>query len=189
MSIRDDIANYTPYNEQEARDRELILHEMETNPLVFSRESERAHITASAWVVNRSRSKALIAYHNIYNSWSWLGGHADGEQDLLSVALREVSEESGLACLEPVKMEIFSIEVLAVNGHIKRGEYVSSHLHLNVTYLIEADESETLTAKPDENKAVAWFPLDEAVAKSNEEWFRENIYKKLNEKLRALSEK
>lgn len=54
-------------------------------------------MTASAWVVNKDRSKVLMIYHNIYNSWSWLGGHADGETDLLAVAIREVREEAGIA--------------------------------------------------------------------------------------------
>mgnify|MGYP002237558723 CR=1 FL=1 len=56
-------------------------------------------MTASAWVVNKDRSKVLMIYHNIYNSWSWLGGHADGETDLLAVAIREVREEAALPCV------------------------------------------------------------------------------------------
>lgn len=87
---------YEPYNEQEAADRALILECLTTSEDVFSRENRLAHMTASAWVVNRARSKVLMAYHNIYDSWSWLGGHADGEADLLAVALREVSEKADL---------------------------------------------------------------------------------------------
>ena len=64
-------------------------------------------MTASAWVVNRERTKVLMVYHNIYNSWSWLGGHADGETDLLSVAVREVKEEAGISNVRPVSEEIF----------------------------------------------------------------------------------
>ena len=71
-----------------------------------------------------------------------------------------------------------------MDGHVKRGQYVSSHLHLNVTYLLEADDSAQVTVKPDENSAVGWFPLDDAVAASNEPWFRERVYSKLNAKLR-----
>ena len=102
------------------------------------------------------------------------------------MALREVREESGLSRLRPVTGEIYSLESLTVDGHEKRGAYVSSHLHLNVTYLIEADDAGPLAAKPDENKAVAWFGREEAVAASSEPWFRERIYQKLNDKLRAL---
>ena len=143
-------------------------------------------MTASAWTVNKARDKALMVYHNIYQSWSWLGGHADGEADLLAVALREVREESGVRTLRPVTEEIFSLEVLTVDGHWKRGQYVSSHLHLNLTYLLEADEAEALTVLEAENSAVRWFPLEEAVQASSEPWFQTNIYPKLNEKLRQF---
>ena len=92
---------YRPCNEQETRDRALLLQYL-AQPDIFTRQNETAHFTASAWVVNRSRSRVLMVYHNIYNSWSWTGGHADGERDLLAVALREVAEETGLKTLRPV---------------------------------------------------------------------------------------
>lgn len=92
-------------------------------------------------------------------------------------------EESGICRVRPVSDAIFSLEVLTVDGHIKRGEYVSSHLHLNVTYLLEASESAPLSIKADENKAVGWFGLKEAVAASTEPWFQEHVYEKLNKKL------
>ena len=145
-----------------------------------------AHFTASAWVVNQTRTRVLMAYHNIYHSWSWLGGHADGEEDLLQVAVREVQEESGLKQVRPVSGEIYSMEVLTVDGHVKKGTYVSSHLHLNLTYLLEADEADVLRIKEDENSGVAWFVPEEAVTASSEPWMRERIYRKLNEKMKRL---
>ena len=184
------LAAYRPYNEQEAADRALILECLTAHEDIFSRENRLAHMTASAWVVNRARTKVLMAYHNIYRSWSWLGGHADGEADLLAVALREVSEESGLAAQHVRAADtasgIFSLEVLTVDGHEKRGAYVPSHLHLNVTYLVEADEEELLYIKEDENSGVAWFTPEEALAASTEPWFVERIYRKLNEKVQKL---
>lgn len=174
---------FQPFNEQEARDKEILLRQIETQPDIFLRSNLTAHMSASAWVVNPQRDKVLMAYHNIYDSWSWLGGHADGQEDLLSVALREVKEESGVSHVRPVTEKIFSIEILTVDGHEKKGEYVSSHLHLNVTYLLEAAEEEPLKIKSDENSGVAWFGLEEAVQASAEDWFRERIYKKLNAKL------
>ena len=117
-SIRQ-IENYPPFNEQEEKDKALILGWIRNNENAFSRENTVAHITASAWVVNKDRSKVLMVYHNIYNSWSWLGGHADGETDLLSVAIREVKEEAGISNVRPVSEEIFSLESLTVDGHVK----------------------------------------------------------------------
>ena len=185
MSIYGDIARYAPFNEQEARDKAVILRFLEQNDDAFLRENRIAHMTASAWVVNPARDRVLMVYHKIYDSWSWTGGHADGEEDLLAVALREVTEETGVKSVRPVSPKIFSLEVLTVDGHEKRGEYVSSHLHLNVTYLLEADDRSPLRICEDENKGVAWFGLDEALQASTEPWFVKRIYSKLNDKLKT----
>ena len=188
MKIRDEIERYRPYNEQEERDRELILHALDHQENIFLRENTVCHMTASSWITSRDRGKILMAYHNIYDSWSWLGGHADGEQDLLKVALKEAGEESGVSGIRPLSERIFSLEVLTVDGHVKRGAWVSSHLHLNVTYLLEADEEKQVHVKADENSGVRWFLPDDAVRASSEPWFREHIYSKLNEKLQAWRE-
>ena len=186
MNLKEQLRNYIPYNEQEEKDREIILGLLETQPDLFTRANRTAHLTASAWVVSKDHTKVLMAYHNLYDSWAWLGGHADGEENLLSVALREVKEESGLQTVVPVSEEILSVEVLTVDGHVKKGEYVSSHLHLNVTYLLCADDTEALHNKPDENKAVAWFDPEEVYVRSSEPWFIEHIYRKLNHKMAEI---
>ena len=183
MSIRDEIARYTPWNEQEERDKAVILAFLDRNGDAFLRTNLLAHMTASAWVVNRERTRVLMVYHRLYDSWSWTGGHADGDEDLLAVALREVREETGVKSARPVSEEIYSLEVLTVDGHEKRGEYVPSHLHLNVTYLLEADEDDPLTVCEAENSGVRWFSLEDALKASTEPWFVERIYKKLNDKL------
>ena len=188
MSIREDIRNYQPFNIQEEKDKKIILQFLDKYDDAFFRSNELAHMTASAWVVNKDKTKVLMAYHRIYDSWAWLGGHCDNDRDCLNVALREVKEETGVKNVRPVSEDIFSLEILTVDSHIRKGEYVPSHLHLNVTYLLEADENDVLSIKEDENSGVAWFYLDEALQMSNEKWFRENVYAKLNEKLRRIYE-
>lgn len=183
MKIIEEIEKYRPCNAQEQRDQALILDFLEKNGDAFLRSNLLAHMTASSWIVNPERTKTLMVYHNLYDSWSWTGGHADGETDLLSVALREAREETGIEHVRPLSPEIFSLEVLTVDGHEKRGEYVPSHLHMNVTYLLEAEESDTLHICREENSGVAWFTLEEALKASSEPWFVERIYKKLNNKL------
>ncbi len=180
------IRAFRPENEQEEADKKGILAFLAANENAFTRDNTIAHMTASAWVVNHDRTKVLMVYHRIYDSWSWTGGHADGEENLLAVALREVTEETGVSSVTPVSDDIFSLEILTVDGHEKHGSYVPSHLHMNVTYLLEADEEEPLTVCEDENKGVAWFGLDEALSASSEPWFVQRIYRKLNEKLRKL---
>ena len=192
MRLREQLTAYKPYNEQEERDRALLLEYLDAAEEAGGAALERlwgrgdpAHMTASAWVVSPDRSLVLMAYHNIYQSWSWLGGHADGERDLAQVALREVREESGLSGVRLVRPDLLSVEVLCVNGHEKRRVYVSSHLHLNVTYLVEADPAEPLRIKPDENSRIGWLVPEEALAVSTEPWFVERIYRKLVDKSRT----
>ncbi|MCQ2501586.1 MAG: NUDIX hydrolase [Lachnospiraceae bacterium] len=180
------IETYIPYNEQEERDQVLILNWLRQHENAYSRENEIAHMTASAWVVNKDRSKVLMVYHKIYNSWSWLGGHADGEKDLLAVALREVREEAGISSVRPVSEDLLSLEILTVDGHQKKGRYVPCHLHMNVTYLLEADELEETSVKEDENSGVGWFTPEEALQASTEPWFVERIYSKLIERTKQL---
>lgn len=184
MELREKIEKYVPYNEQEEKDKNTILKYMDTFEDTLTRNNEFRHFTASAWVVNKERTKVLMIYHNIYKSWAWTGGHADGESDLLSVAVREVKEETGVENVKVLDDDIFSLEIVCVNGHIKRGKYVSSHVHLNVTYLLEVDENETLRIKEDENSGVKWVPIDEVEVTSNERWVKDKVYRKLNEKLR-----
>lgn len=186
MGIYEQIKAYRPWNEQERQDQALILAFLERNPDAFYRSNLLAHMTSSAWVVTPQRSKVLMVYHRLYDSWSWAGGHADGEEDLLAVALREVREETGVQRLRPVTEDIYSLEVLTVDGHEKHGRYVPSHLHLNLTYLLEAEEEQPLRICEAENSGVAWFPLADALAASTEPWFVERIYKKLNEKLKGI---
>ena len=159
MNIEQQIADYKPYNEQEAHDQAVMRQLLATQPDLFTRENQVVHMTASSWLLNATHDKVLMIYHNIYHSWAWTGG-------------RVISED------------IFSLEILTVDGHEKRGVYVPSHLHLNVTYLLEADEAEVLRIKPDENSGVRWFSLEEALAACSELWMIERVYKKLNAKVR-----
>lgn len=182
MGIREDIEKYSPCNEQEEMDKKLILEFLDKNENAFLRENLTAHMTASAWVVNPGRDMVLMVYHRLYDSWSWTGGHADGDEDLAAVALREVQEETGVKSARLLSRDIISLEILTVDGHEKRGKYVPSHLHMNVTYLVEADEREALKICQEENSAVQWFTPEAALKASTEPWFVGRIYKKLIEK-------
>lgn len=184
MDIRSEIELFTPGCEQEQRDKAQMLSWLDSTPDPFTRANTVGHFSASSWIVSPDRQQVLLIYHNIYRSWAWTGGHADGERDLLAVALREAREESGLETLRVLKDGIFSLETLTVDGHIKRGSYVSSHLHLNVTYLLEADPREPLRMKPDENSGVAWFPVSQVAERVTEPWMNRWVYQKLMERVR-----
>ena len=181
MGLRDDILAFRPYNEQEETEKRLMLQYMDTFPDLLTRENEMAHFTASCWIVNPARTHALMAFHNLYQSWAWLGGHADGDEDLLRVALREANEESGIVGARPLRNDIFSLEILGVDGHVKRGRYVATHLHLNCTYLLEADDRLPIRVKADENSAVRWIPFADVEAAVREPEMRV-VYRKLMDK-------
>lgn len=182
--LLEDIKRYIPYNEQEKVDKEVIIDLINKNNNILNRTSKDYHLTASSWIVNETFDKILLVYHNLYDSWSWTGGHADGDSNLLNVAIKEAKEETGITNIYPLTKDIYSLEILTVDGHIKKNEYVNSHLHLNITYLLCASSNDELKIKPDENSNVSWFNIDEVVEKSSEKWFREHIYSKLNEKLK-----
>ena len=181
-NLKNKINEFVPYNEQEEKDKSLMLDFINKNSDCLLRENRVAHFTASNWIVNKDRTKVLMAYHNIYKSWAWTGGHADGDEDLLQVALKEAKEESSIKDLKLLSDGIYSLECITVDGHMKRGEYVSSHLHLNCSFLFEASEDEELHIKEDENSDVKWIPLSELLNVVSEENMKP-IYNKLNEKL------
>ena len=142
------------------------------------RECSYAHMTASSVIVNRNRTKMLMAFHKIYQSWAWTGGHADGDGDFEAVARREAQEETGIQNLKKLGAGAASLEVLPVWAHQKHGQMVASHLHLNISYLFEADDTLPLRIAEDENSAVGWIPIAQL-----EEYVREKdmmpIYQKL----------
>lgn len=187
--LKKEIERYVPFNEQEERDKGIILEILESEENILTRENQKYHFTVSAWIVTPDRKKVLMCYHNIYDSWAWLGGHTDGESNIREVILKEVREESGVTNIKFLLDEIFSLEILTVSGHIKKGKYVSSHLHLNITFLLEVEENEKLLINPDENSGLDWIAIEEIPIKSSEKWFVENIYSKLNTKVEIYQSK
>lgn len=177
------IRRYQPYNEQEQADKEKFIYCSENFTDILTRANEIAHLTSSAFVVNGARDKTLMVHHNIYNNWSWPGGHADGEGNLLAVAVKEVQEETGITGVRPLTADIFSLDVLPVLAHNRRGKYISAHLHLSVAFLLEADEHERLMVKDDENSGVKWMALDQMDLQTNEPHMQQ-LYHKLIAKIK-----
>lgn len=138
MNLRKKIEKFIPFNEQEEKDKIQFLEFIDSFDDTLTRDNIFGHFTASAFVVNKERNKMVVVYHIINDGWIYPGGHADGEEDLLKVAMREVEEETGLK-VKVLDDNIYAIESAPVKGHIKRGKYVSAHLHLDVIFIMEAD--------------------------------------------------
>lgn len=185
MNFNEEILNYQPTNEQEKSDKEIILDYIDHfYDNILTRENQIAHMTSSGLILNDSLDKILMIYHNIYNTWTWTGGHADGESDMLKVALKEAIEETGVSNIVPLTDNLASIDIIPVYGHIKRGKYVSSHLHLNTSYVLIADEKEKLVINEEETSGVNWIEVNRLTEYSNEPYLIE-IYKKIIDKARS----
>lgn len=183
MKLKEMLQRYVPYNEQEAVDKEMMMSLLDEKSL--HRTQLFAHWTSSAIVVNETLDKVLFAFHNIYRSWSWVGGHNDGDDDPLYVAMKEASEETGVGGLRPLSEDIFMIDVIYVPHHLKRGRYVSDHLHLNTAFLLVADEQSPLFVKEDENSGVRWFELEEVFDHISEDRMIP-VYRKAFAKIQAF---
>ncbi len=183
MSFIDEIKKYKPINLQEEADKGLILelYEIYGNKLL-NRDINISHITVSAWITNETMDKVLLNYHNIFKNWGWLGGHADGMDNLLEVAKKEIYEESGLKNITPFTKDIISIEALPVISHMKKGKFISSHIHLNVTYLFMANENDELIINKNEGSGLKWVKMEEAPILTHEEQMKP-IYIKLNNRI------
>lgn len=163
------LKKYEAYDEQEEADKQSFLQFLEAfNDNVYTRDNLVGHICASCWIVNKERTKVLMAYHNIYKNWAWLGGHADGEKNLLAVAVKEAKEEANIANVRVIQKEPIDINITLVNPHIKKNKQIGSHLHYNPTYLLEVDENDEITNKPDENSGVKWIKFEDIVAECKE---------------------
>lgn len=184
MNLREQIKNYDPFDEAEETIKDYMLKWIDTFNDILTRENEFGHFASSAFVVNKDRTKMLVVYHNIYDAWIFPGGHADGEENLLSVAIREVEEETGLKATI-LDNSIYAISASPIAGHIKRGKYVPAHTHLDVVYFLEADDKGMLAFREDESKGVKWITFEEAIGDNIVDFIRpvhKRLIKKLNVK-------
>jgi 8-oxo-dGTP pyrophosphatase MutT (NUDIX family) len=175
---------YPPVNEQEKKDKSVILNYIEYfKNNVLLRDNEIAHITSSGFIMNKTLDKVLLVHHNIRDVWSWTGGHADGDDNLLFVSLKEAAEETGITNIQPLSESIASIDILPVFGHVRKSKYVNAHLHLSIAYLLITDENNEVQICPEENSGVKWFSIGKF---TNEFFDRSDVY--LYNKLISLAQ-
>lgn len=134
----------------------------------FYRELSPAHVTGSAWVVNPSRDHVLLLHHRKHDQWFQPGGHADGDHDILRVALRETSEETSLAPeqIRLVDGGIFDVDIHAIAANFHKGKQEPAHQHIDIRFLLEIDDSIVIPGN-DESHQVLWVPLNKASGFNN----------------------
>lgn len=138
--------------------KEQIINFIKNNHNCFDRELSIGHITGSSWLLNKDNSKALLMHHRKLNKWLQLGGHADGDSDVLQVAIKEAQEESGVNCIIPVDENIFDIDVHLIPGNDKEEE----HFHYDIRFLLRINSDEKINPNF-ESKEMRWFSVDELV--------------------------
>ncbi len=157
------LAAYQPFDEHDARARDRIVRFVESHADCFERSLAIGHVTGSAWIVDPSRSRCLLTHHRKLDRWLQLGGHADGDCDVLAVAMREAREESGLTSLRAVSTAIFDCDV----HPIPERKSEAQHHHYDVRFLVEADPGEPLVVS-DESHELAWIALDDVASRSGD---------------------
>lgn len=161
MNLMESIVKYNPQTPQQQRNKEQILTYIKNNPnTILYRNNSQTHITSSAIILNPEMTHTLMVHHNIYKTYTWVGGHADGNADLLGVALQESMEETGIHTVYPITDAILSLDLLPVKTHSKNGKEIPEHLHLSVSYGLIACQNQPISPKIDENSDVKWIAID-----------------------------
>lgn len=157
------LERYAELHRNEQATIKRFLEFVRANERCFERSLDEGHVTGSAWVVDASRTRVLLTHHAKLDIWVQLGGHADGEPDLLCVALREAEEESGLEGLQPLSEEIFDVDVHAIPARAEEPE----HFHYDVRFAISGGEDERFSVS-DESHDLAWVDVTRLHERTNE---------------------
>ena len=147
--------DYHPVIVTEIQAKQEMLDFLSSNTRCFERSLCDGHFTASSWLMNKSQDKFLLTHHAKLNMWLQLGGHCDGDSDLLRVALKEANEESGLLDIVAVVSGIFDLDIHQVPA--RKGE--PAHLHYDVRFLLQARQDTPLIVS-NESHSLQWFGMD-----------------------------
>jgi len=147
---------YSPADELETEHQFNILNFLRTESHCYERRNLKGHLTASSLILNHTRDMALMLHHAKLQIWLQPGGHADGETDLLGVAMKEAREETGIPSFKVLSKDIFDIDMHLIPLH----KQVPAHYHLDIRFLLETDSSIPLISNHESNQ-LAWIPLTE----------------------------
>jgi len=166
---------YRPEFKEEKDFRVLFLSFIKNNSNCFERSLLSGHITGSAWIINEQNTACLLTHHQKLNKWLQLGGHADGDPDIINVANKEAVEESGLKSLNLISKEIFDLDIHTIPARKNEPE----HYHYDVRFLFTADDKEKLIVSS-ESKDLAWVSYQklEKVSQRNQSILRMAIKSK-----------
>ena len=152
--LRQLLQKYQP-TAQEVGFKDRMLAFLDQHPDAFERSLQVGHFTASAWLVSADGTQALLMHHAKLNLWVQLGGHADGDADLLAVAIKEAQEESGIIGIAPMSFDILDIDIHDIPANSKE----PAHEHFDVRFLLHVTSDESCVANR-ESKELRWIGKD-----------------------------
>ena len=150
------LAAYQPPSAEQSQIRESMLQFVQDHPNCLARDNYYGHITASAWVIDADGSRALLTLHRKIGLWLQLGGHSEGDTDLLAAARREVQEESGLTDLMAVIPGVFDLDV----HRIPAIGTEPAHYHFDVRFFLQLQHTQPLIIS-EESIDLAWYTPEE----------------------------
>lgn len=160
--MRDLISAYVPSNGEEENHKQSIFKLLSVGERCFYRDHfDPGHITGSGLLISHNHQRVLMNHHKSLNKWLCFGGHADGDQDVMRVAMREVNEESGIQEIEPVVGSIFDVDVHAIPFNPKKGEPAHAHYDIRYIFRVASPEAENFNIS-DESVSLRWCSFDEA---------------------------
>lgn len=149
------LQKYNPIAAEERAYKQQMLDFLACCPDCFERSCNVGHFTASGWLLNSASTKCLLLLHTKLDQWFQLGGHCDGDPNVLNVAIKEVQEESGIKQIEPVSADIFDIDMHLIPQY----KEVAAHYHFDVRFLLQVKSSEEIIQNS-ESKELKWFDLN-----------------------------
>lgn len=150
------LESYLPVDDSEIIAKQRMLDFMLNNTNCFERSLSSGHFTASCWLVNESMDQALLTHHAKLNLWLQLGGHCDGDSNIVAVALKEAQEESGILNIKLISENIFDIDVHIIPANTQEPE----HIHYDVRFLLQVQDTDPLIVVSPESKNLSWFGPD-----------------------------
>jgi 8-oxo-dGTP pyrophosphatase MutT (NUDIX family) len=153
------IQNYKSKNDEESAFIEPFLTLLKSQKRCFYRDCFPDHITGSALLLNKAGDQILMNHHASLDKWLNFGGHADGDEDILSVAIRETMEESGITAFKPISSDIIDIDIHTIPANPKKNE--PEHQHFDIRYVMQMTD-EQIPVLSSESKDLQWMTVDQA---------------------------
>lgn len=162
-SLLEQLQHYFPCAAEEVAAKKRMIAFIEEHKDCFERSLAIGHMTASAWLLNNDKTTALLMHHAKLNKWLQLGGHCDGNEDVLAVAIKEAQEESGIQHIVPVSSDIFDIDIHRISATSHEPE----HDHYDVRFLLQVTSDEKIVQNR-ESKELRWISKERATLPTDE---------------------